>query len=46
MSSPAMTFDERYRAIDSRDRRFDGQFVTAVRSTGIYCVLPDERGRP
>ncbi|MCH6231872.1 helix-turn-helix domain-containing protein [Microbacterium sp. CFH 31415] len=37
MSSPAMTFDERYRAIDSRDTRFDGQFVTAVRSTGIYC---------
>ncbi|KQZ83027.1 DNA-3-methyladenine glycosylase [Microbacterium sp. Root166] len=37
MSIPAMTFDERYRAIDSRDSRFDGQFVTAVRSTGIYC---------
>ncbi|WP_243077089.1 AlkA N-terminal domain-containing protein [Microbacterium sp. SS28] len=35
--SIAMTFDERYRAIDSRDVRFDGQFVTAVRSTGIYC---------
>ncbi|WP_137844181.1 AlkA N-terminal domain-containing protein [Microbacterium sp. 2FI] len=34
---PSMTFDERYRAIDSRDSRFDGQFVTAVRSTGIYC---------
>ncbi|WP_349426649.1 Ada metal-binding domain-containing protein [Microbacterium sp. LWS13-1.2] len=33
----AMSFDERYRAIDSRDARFDGQFVTAVRSTGIYC---------
>ncbi|HAQ59818.1 MAG TPA: DNA-3-methyladenine glycosylase [Microbacterium sp.] len=32
-----MTFDERYRAISSRDTRFDGQFVTAVRSTGIYC---------
>jgi len=32
-----MTFQERYRAIDSRDTRFDGQFVTAVRSTGIYC---------
>ncbi|MFT4052634.1 MAG: Ada metal-binding domain-containing protein [Microbacterium sp.] len=32
-----MTFDERYRAIDARDERFDGQFVTAVRSTGIYC---------
>lgn len=30
-------FDERYRAIESRDARFDGQFVTAVRSTGIYC---------
>lgn len=35
--SLTMTFDERYRAIDSRDTRFDGQFVTAVRSTGIYC---------
>ncbi|MGP6170889.1 AlkA N-terminal domain-containing protein [Microbacterium sp. A196] len=32
-----MTFDERYRAIDARDTRFDGQFVTAVHSTGIYC---------
>ncbi|MEV8266801.1 AlkA N-terminal domain-containing protein [Microbacterium sp. NPDC076911] len=32
-----MTFDERYRAIDARDTRFDGQFVTAVSSTGIYC---------
>ncbi|WP_307220583.1 Ada metal-binding domain-containing protein [Microbacterium sp. SORGH_AS_0888] len=32
-----MTFDERYRAIDARDARFDGQFVTAVRTTGIYC---------
>ncbi|WP_457100065.1 DNA-3-methyladenine glycosylase 2 family protein [Microbacterium sp. P5_E9] len=32
-----MTFDERYRVIESRDVRFDGQFVTAVRSTGIYC---------
>lgn len=30
-------FAERYRAISSRDRRFDGQFITAVRSTGIYC---------
>ena len=37
MSNPAMTFDERYRVIESRDTRFDGQFVTAVRSTGIYC---------
>ncbi|MFS0867773.1 AlkA N-terminal domain-containing protein [Microbacterium sp. 179-B 1A2 NHS] len=37
MTIAAMTFDERYRAIDARDVRFDGQFVTAVRSTGIYC---------
>lgn len=37
MSTAGRTFDERYRAIDARDTRFDGQFVTAVRSTGIYC---------
>lgn len=30
-------FKERYRAIDARDVRFDGQFFTAVSSTGIYC---------
>ena len=30
-------FAERYRAIDSRDVRFDGQFFTTVSSTGIYC---------
>ncbi|UNX53894.1 helix-turn-helix domain-containing protein [Georgenia sp. TF02-10] len=35
--APQMTFGERYAAISSRDARFDGQFVTAVRSTGIYC---------
>lgn len=32
-----MSFDERYRAVESRDRRFDGQFILAVRTTGIYC---------
>ena len=26
-----------YRAVHSRDARFDGFFVTAVRTTGIYC---------
>ncbi|MEM9515097.1 MAG: AlkA N-terminal domain-containing protein [Actinomycetota bacterium] len=26
-----------YAAVQSRDRRFDGRFVTAVRTTGIYC---------
>ncbi len=30
-------FDRRYRAVASRDRRFDGYFFTAVTSTGIYC---------
>ncbi|MCW1248856.1 helix-turn-helix domain-containing protein [Acaricomes phytoseiuli] len=30
-------FEQRYRVITARDTRFDGQFVTAVRSTGIYC---------
>ena len=29
--------DRCYRAVASRDQRFDGQFVTAVRTTGIYC---------
>ena len=29
--------DTCYRAIESRDARFDGWFVTAVRTTGIYC---------
>ena len=32
-----MDFWQRYRAIDARDTRFDGQFFTAVSSTGIYC---------
>src|SRR3954451_9072088 len=30
-------FDTCYRAVSSRDARFDGRFVTAVRTTGIYC---------
>jgi AraC family transcriptional regulator of adaptative response / DNA-3-methyladenine glycosylase II len=30
-------FAERYRAISSRDARFDGQFIVGVHSTGIYC---------
>lgn len=31
------SFAERYRAMSSRDARFDGQFITGVHSTGIYC---------
>jgi AraC family transcriptional regulator of adaptative response / DNA-3-methyladenine glycosylase II len=30
-------FDRCYAAVAARDRRFDGQFITAVRTTGIYC---------
>ena len=30
-------FDRCYAAVQSRDARFDGWFVTAVTSTGIYC---------
>ncbi|HEY5120687.1 MAG TPA: Ada metal-binding domain-containing protein, partial [Acidimicrobiales bacterium] len=29
--------DQRYRVMASRDPRFDGWFVVAVRTTGIYC---------
>ena len=29
--------DRCYRAVTAREARFDGQFVTAVRTTGIYC---------
>jgi len=32
-----MDFEQRYRAVATRDVRFDGAFVLAVRTTGIYC---------
>lgn len=32
-----LDFERCYRALGSRDARFDGWFVVAVRSTGIYC---------
>ncbi|GAB7050103.1 AlkA N-terminal domain-containing protein [Catenuloplanes indicus JCM 9534] len=32
-----LDFERCYRAVDSRDERFDGWFFTAVTSTGIYC---------
>ena len=34
---PDAQFAQRYRAMSSRDTRFDGQFITGVHSTGIYC---------
>ncbi|MCI0485349.1 MAG: helix-turn-helix domain-containing protein [Blastocatellia bacterium] len=35
--SMIMDTDACYRAMRSRDRRFDGRFYTAVVTTGIYC---------
>jgi AraC family transcriptional regulator of adaptative response / DNA-3-methyladenine glycosylase II len=32
-----LEFERCYRAVHSRDQRFDGWFVTAVTSTNIYC---------
>ncbi|GLY95683.1 AlkA N-terminal domain-containing protein [Actinoplanes sp. NBRC 103695] len=32
-----LDFERCYRAVSSRDQRFDGWFYTAVRTTGIYC---------
>jgi AraC family transcriptional regulator, regulatory protein of adaptative response / DNA-3-methyladenine glycosylase II len=37
MASEHLDFERCYRAADSRDARFDGRFITAVTSTGIYC---------
>ena len=32
-----LDFERCYRAVESRDARFDGWFITAVTTTGIYC---------
>src|SRR5512132_3717074 len=37
LSVLALDFDACYRAIATRDARFDGRFFTGVRTTGIYC---------
>ncbi len=37
MPTAEAVFAERYRALSSRDSRFDGQFIAGVHSTGIYC---------
>ena len=34
---PGHDTESLYRAVASRDRRFDGRFVLGVTSTGIYC---------
>ena len=40
--------DPRYRAVAARDARFDGQFFSAITSTGIYCrpVCPARTPKP
>lgn len=37
MALPELNDDQRYRAMRSRDPRFDGVFIVGVRTTGIYC---------
>nr|WP_280426484.1 Ada metal-binding domain-containing protein [Nocardia carnea] len=37
VSITVLDFERCYRAVTARDSRFDGQFYTAVRTTGIYC---------
>ncbi|MFI9201914.1 DNA-3-methyladenine glycosylase 2 family protein [Streptomyces sp. NPDC053048] len=38
MTDTASRLDDfRYQAVSSRDARFDGEFFTAVKTTGIYC---------
>lgn len=37
MSAATLDAEACFRASSGRDRRFDGQFVMAVRTTGIYC---------
>lgn len=37
METPALDFDRCYKAVEARDARFDGWFITGVTSTGIYC---------
>jgi len=46
-TNPALTDDDRWRAVLDRDPRHDGGFVYAVLSTGIFCrpVCPSRRPR-
>jgi AraC family transcriptional regulator, regulatory protein of adaptative response / DNA-3-methyladenine glycosylase II len=37
MIASSLDFERCYRAVESRDARFDGWFITAVKTTGIYC---------
>ncbi|TMC31575.1 MAG: DNA-3-methyladenine glycosylase 2 family protein [Chloroflexi bacterium] len=37
MTTAPLDFERCYRAVESRDARFDGWFITAVTTTRIYC---------
>jgi AraC family transcriptional regulator of adaptative response / DNA-3-methyladenine glycosylase II len=37
MGAAMLDFDTCYRAAESRDARFDGRFLIAVSTTGVYC---------
>lgn len=45
MDTSHLSDDDRWRIALAKDRRFDGQFVTGVHSTGIYC-RPSCAARP
>ncbi len=44
----SLSFDDCYRALASRDARFDGRFFAGVTSTGIYCrpICPARKPAP
>ena len=48
LDAPDRVDEPRWRAVVARDLKADGQFVYAVRSTGVYCrpSCPSRRPRP
>src|SRR5258706_10763471 len=47
MNIPTISDEQLWQAVDSKDASFDGRFVFAVSSTGIYCrpSCPSRRPR-
>jgi AraC family transcriptional regulator, regulatory protein of adaptative response / DNA-3-methyladenine glycosylase II len=48
MGTAMLDFDTCYRAAESRDSRFDGRFLIAVSTTGVYCrpTCPSRMPKP
>lgn len=46
LSTPVLDDEARWQAVQQRDERFNGVFVYAVRSTGIYCLPTCASRRP